>query len=112
MQERFNIMKNNLQDFRVIYDSKFRQDISKDILLRHCKDLEIILIDKEDSDINGSELFEEFALMRDSFALEFNKSPAAPKLSQNCGWASLTTRSQAARAFGARICSSPLIHSV
>lgn len=69
------MMKNNLQNFQVLYDTKFRQDISKDILVRHCKDIEIILTDQEDSDISGSQLFEEFVLLQDSFPLEFNKSP-------------------------------------
>lgn len=72
---RFEFMKNNLQNFRILYDSKFRQTVTSELLLSNCKDLQHLLTENENSDIAGLQLHQELLLFKDSFSSKYEKNP-------------------------------------
>ncbi|OXA40851.1 zinc finger MYM-type protein 1 [Folsomia candida] len=77
MTRRFTHMRKNLSDFQIIIDADCRSTCDEGELLRNCKDLHFRFMDGKDKDIEGSQLFDEFKLLRDSFPEKFKSNPHA-----------------------------------
>ncbi|XP_025409155.1 uncharacterized protein LOC112682688 [Sipha flava] len=62
LQDRFIQLNNHSSNFGFLYDINILKSWEHETILKHCKDLEILLSSNETSDINIIELFEEIKL--------------------------------------------------
>ena len=63
LELRFNQLNSHSNSFEFLYDVHKLEDVCKNELLAHCKDLENVLTDGDSSDLNALELADEIDLV-------------------------------------------------
>jgi hypothetical protein len=74
LQDRFIQLNNHWYNFGFLYDINILRSWEHEIILKHCKDLEILLSSNDTSDNNAIELFEEIKLF--CLLAKSNSSPS------------------------------------